>query len=152
MRRFILRRLFYIVLVMVAISLFVFALSRQVGDPRMLYVSPYTRLDQESWDAMGRAMGLDKPFMVQYGIWLSNAVRGDFGESIHHHVNSLDLIRGDFRPTAELAGVAFLVAIVTGIPLGVASAVWRGSVLDYMVRGFALAGQAVPVFWLGVID
>lgn len=136
---------------MVAITALIFGLSRQAGDPRYLYLSPYTKLSQAEWEAIGRSMGLDKPLFVQYGTWLSKAVRGDFGESIAYHVNSLDLIRRSLRATLELAVVSFAVSLAIGIPLGVLSAVSRGTIWDYVGRSFALLGQAMPPFWLAIV-
>lgn len=151
MQRLILRRFATMILVMVAITILVFGVGRLAGDPRELYLTPYTRLTWENWEAMGKQMGLDKPLVVQYGIWLSNAVRGDFGKSVHYHINALSLIRNSLRATLELAGISFAVAVVIGVPLGILSAVRRGSIWDYMGRSFALAGQALPPFWLALM-
>ena len=92
MARFITRRLIALVVVVVAITLVVFMLSRATGDPRYLYMSSYTRMTTEEWEAQGRAMGLDKPLIVQYLVWVKNAAQGDFGDSVHFRRNSLDLI------------------------------------------------------------
>ena len=73
-------------------------------------------------------------------------MRGDFGESLYYDVPSLRLVRERVPNTLRLGGVAFIVAIFIGVPLGVISAVRRGSIADYGVRGFALLGQSVPVF------
>lgn len=151
MQRFIVRRLGTMIVVMVAISAMVFGLSRVSGDPRHLYMSPYTRLTWEEWEAMGREMGLDKPLVVQYALWLGNALKGDFGDSIFYHRNSLDVIREFLGATLELGGISFAVAVLIGVPLGVLSAVRRGGIWDYLGRSFALAGQALPPFWLGIV-
>ena len=121
MGRLIIRRLSATVLVMVAITMLVFGLSRLTGDPRYLYMTAYTRTTAEQWEAQGRAMGLDKPLVVQYGIWAGNALKGDFGTSIHWHRNSLSLIAEKLPATLELSGVSFVVAMALGIPLGIPS-------------------------------
>ncbi|GIS64623.1 MAG: hypothetical protein CM1200mP3_08710 [Chloroflexota bacterium] len=76
MARFITRRLISLVIVVFAITLLVFMLSRMTGDPRYLYMSSYTRMTHEDWEAQGRAMGLDKPLIVQYLIWVKEQLRG----------------------------------------------------------------------------
>lgn len=149
MIQFIIRRLLYSLVVVLLASVLVFVLSRMSGDPRYLYVSAYTT--QEDWEAWGREMGLDKPIIVQYFTWLGKAVRGDFGDSVQQRKNALDVIIERMPASAQLGLGAFTFAVVTGIPLGVLSAVRRGSILDYLARTFALLGQALPVFWIGLV-
>lgn len=137
--------------VMLAITILVFALSRLSGDPRYLYMSAYTRVTSESWEAQGKAMGLDKPMAVQYLVWLKNAVQGDFGESVHYRRNSLLMIVESLPATLQLSGVSFVFAILLGLPLGMLSAVKRMTVWDYFGRSFALLGQATPPFWIAIV-
>lgn len=151
MKRYLLRRVAAMTLVMLVITSLVFALSHRSGDPRIAYLSPYSRLSAEEWDAMGRKMGLDKPLVAQYGLWLSKAARGDLGESVNQHVSSMSLIRQSLAATLQLAIASFVVALAVGISLGVLSATKRGTLLDYLARGFALTGQAVPPFWLALM-
>jgi len=147
--KFFMRRFSFAVLVLFLISLFVFSLSRASGDPRNLYLDDYaTDANYEAW---GIKLGLDKPLYVQYFTWLGDVVTGDFGESLYHHRNPLDLIKARLPATAQLAAIAFCWAIVVGIPLGVLSAVKRGSFPDYFARWFALLGQAMPVFWVALM-
>jgi len=149
--RFITRRLISLVIVVFAITLLVFMLSRMTGDPRYLYMSSYTRMTHEDWEAQGRAMGLDKPLIVQYLIWVKDAAKGDFGDSVHFRRNSLDLIVKFLPATLQLSGISFVCAILLGIPLGVLSAAKRTSLWDYLGRSFALLGQAVPPFWIAIV-
>ena len=144
MLRLIARRLSATVLVIVALTMIVFALSHATGDPRYAYMTPYSRPTSEEWEAQGRKMGLDKPLVVQYGIWLGNAARGDFGDSTHFHRNSLEIILERLPATLQLSGIAFVFSIALGVPLGVLSAVKRASIWDYLGRSFALLGQSVP--------
>lgn len=124
-------------------------LSRMSGDPRYLYLSEYTT--KEQWDAWGTAMGLDKPYPVQYAVWLSKAVRLDFGRSLQYQVNAVQVVPRRVRATLELAAGAYVFALLLGVPLGVFSAVSRGSGWDLLGRGVALLGQAMPGFWLGIM-
>lgn len=139
------------ILVMLAITILVFTLSRLSGDPRYLYMSAYTRITSESWEAQGKAMGLDKPIVVQYLLWLTNAVKGDFGESVHYRRNSLVLILDSLPATLQLSGVSFVFAMLLGLSLGMLSAVKRMTVWDYLGRSFALLGQAAPPFWIAIV-
>jgi peptide/nickel transport system permease protein len=124
--------------VMLGITIVVFGMSRMTGDPRYLYMSAYTRMTSEEWEAQGRAMGLDKPLVVQYLVWLGNAVQGDFGESVHYRRNSLEMIIETLPATLQLSGISVAVAIGLGLPLGVLSAVRRATLWDYIGRIFAL--------------
>ena len=78
MVRFLIRRAFYMIAVMIGISVIVFGLSRLTGDPRLLYMTQGTRWSQEVWDARGRELGLDKPMVIQYLVWAGNAVQRRF--------------------------------------------------------------------------
>ena len=149
MRRFLIRRLVAGIVVVVLVSLIVFSMSRLAGDPRLLYADNY--MSKAGYDALGKKLGLDKPLLVQYVIWMSNAVRGDFGESLYARTSALNVIKERIRATMELAVGAFFFALITGIPLGVLSAVKRGTFWDYLGRTFALFGQALPDFWLGIM-
>ena len=151
MGRFLVQRMISMAIVMIGISIIVFTLSRMAGDPRHLYMTPGTRFSQEVWDARGRDLGLDKPKVMQYLIWAGNAVRGDFGDSVWHKRNSLDVIRERAPATLMLSGISVVVAIVSGVGLGIASAVTRGSITDLATRAFALVGQAAPPFFLALV-
>lgn len=137
------------VVVMFAATSFVFFLSRAAGDPRDLYLSQYTT--KEEWDAWGKEMGLDKVLITQYFIWLGRAVQGDFGKSIRDQIDAKKVIVQRIPATLQLATGAFLFSIALGVPLGVLSALKRGTVWDYMGRTFALFGQALPAFWVGIV-
>lgn len=151
MARYLALRSVYMLLVMVGISILVFALSRMSGDPRLLYMTPGTRWSQEVWDARGKELGLDRPLVMQYVVWVGGAVRGDFGDSIWHKRNSLKIILERAPATVQLSAIAYVLAITMGTGLGVASAVTRGSMLDLVVRSFALIGQAAPPFWIALV-
>ena len=137
--------------VLLGLTILVFSLSHATGDPRYLYMTQYTRTASEAWEAQGKAMGLDKPLIVQYVIWVGNAVRGDFGNSVYYQRNSLAMILEALPATLQLSGVSFLTAILLGLPLGVLSAVKRSSLWDYLGRSFALLGQSVPPFWIAIV-
>ena len=107
-------------LVVVIMSFIVFSGVFLVGDPVEILVSDDA--DQEEREMMIKSMGLDKPFLVQYGIFISKAIRGDLGDSFVFQEPALLLILDRMPATMELAVVALLIAIIFGIPLGV----WAG--------------------------
>ena len=149
MLRFFIRRIIYMIAVVVLVTLFVFVLSRASGDPRTVFMNEYTT--QEQWDKWGEEWGLDKPVIVQYWIWLKEAAQGNLGNSLRENRPVLEVILERIPATLELAAGSFIFAIVVGIPGCVISAVNRGSALDYFGRVFALFGQALPPFWLGIM-
>ena len=152
MYRFLIRRLIFSVFTLIGATIIVFSLSRVVGDPRLLYAQEggYGLSDQ-AWEDLGVLLGLDKPLIVQYFKWLGQVVTGDLGESLLGRVEVSKLIRQKIPNTFQLGAVAWVLATVIGIPLGVLSAVKRGSVWDYLGRSFALLGQAAPPFWIGIM-
>ena len=139
----------YATFVAFATSVFVFALVHKTGDPRDVLLTTYT--SQEQYDAWGERWGLDKPLVVQYGIWLGNALKGDFGESLRELRPVRKVILERIPATLQLAAGAMIFSLVVGVPLGILSAVKRGTVWDYVGRTFALFGQALPPFWLGIM-
>ena len=149
MQTFLIRRLIAGIVVIVLVSFLVFSLSRLAGDPRLLYTDGYTTAD--SYEELGKQLGLDKPFVVQYVLWMSGAVRGDFGVSLYARTSAINVIKERIPATLELSAGALVFALITGIPLGVMSAVKRGTIWDYVGRTFALFGQALPAFWLGIM-
>ena len=149
MAKYIGRRLLYSIAVLFVTSIIVFGLSRAAGDPRHIFLTEYST--QADWDAWGKQYGLDKPFFIQYIIWMGNAARGDFGTSLRDHVNARLVIQERIPATLQLTVGSFIMAIVVGLPLGVMSAVKRGTLWDYIGRTWALLGQALPPYWLGVM-
>lgn len=152
MSRFIIRRVAYMMLTMMVATLLVFSLSRVVGDPRLLYVQEGGYgLSPEAWDALGVKLHLDKPVAVQYLYWLRDAVQFDLGDSMLDRKPVSEILYDALGPTLQLAFFGWIFATAVGIPLGVLSAVKRGSIWDYLGRGVALLGQTLPVFWVGIM-
>ena len=151
MKVFILRRLLFLVFAILAATLVVFALSRLQGDPRNVmlnvgYVSP------EQWEAWGQRFHLDKPVIVQYLIWIGKGFfQGDFGDSLKTGKPVMQMVAGFAPASLQLGLSAVLFVLITGIPLGILSAVKRGTIWDVFGRTFAVFGQALPPFWLGIM-
>ena len=149
MQRYLVRRFMMAIVTLLAVSLIIFVMSRAAGDPRHVYLDDYST--QEDWDRLTADLGLDKPYYVQYGIFLKDALRGKFGESISEGRPSMEVILERFPATLQLGLAAFAFSVVLGVPLGILSAVKRGSVLDIFGKVVALIGQSAPTFWLGLM-
>ena len=143
------RRFLMIIVTLIAVSMIIFIMARVTGDPRVLLLDE--NASQEQWERMGEELGLDKPYYHQYGLFMKDVLRGNFGESIKLQEPVMTAIAGRIWPTVQLGGGAFLLALVVGIPLGVLSAVMRGTALDQLGRVIAMVGQAAPSFWLGIM-
>ncbi|MDP2948084.1 MAG: ABC transporter permease [Chloroflexota bacterium] len=149
MRRFLVRRFVFLLITLWLVSILVFALSRASGDPRLLYVDPYTT--QQDFAAMGRQMGLDRPLAVQYLMWVGRVLRGDLGRSLREARPVREAILERVPTTFQLAGLGWLFIMLSGIPLGVLAAVKRGTTIDYIARMLVTCGQSLPQFWLGIV-
>lgn len=118
-------------------------------DPAMAIVG--NRASEEVYQAMRIQLGLDKPILTQFWIFLSSAVQGDFGQSIMTARPVVDDIKRFFPATLELATLATFIGVLLGIPMGVLAAVRQGKMIDHVVRVVGLIGYSVPIFWLGMV-
>lgn len=149
MRGYLLHRLAQAAVVCLGISLITFLLLHVVGNPALLLL-PQDASEQDV--ALLRArLGLDRPLAVQYAIFLRGALRGDFGTSLFVQAPALGLIWERMPATLELTLAGLAVALAIAIPLGVVSAVRRFSLIDSLATVGAVAGQAMPIFWLGIM-
>ena len=149
MQRYLLRRVILALVTLLAVSLIIFVMSRAAGDPRHVYLDDYST--QADWDRLTDTLGLDRPYYQQYGIFLRDALSGKFGKSIKEGRPSMEVIIERLPATFQLGVAAFLFSVVVGIPLGILSAVRRGTLLDGIGKVIALIGQSAPVFWLGLM-
>jgi peptide/nickel transport system permease protein len=151
-QRFILRRLFTTVLALLGATLIIFSLSRLLGDPRDLFLPPEGYgISKEEYAKLEAQLHLDRSVPVQYGYWLGDLLRGNLGRDLSDRTQIAPKLTKRFGPTFKLALAGFVLATAVGVPLGVLSAVKRGSVIDYIARTFALLGQTVPVFWVAIV-
>lgn len=150
MGRFLLRRALESLVALFLASVVVFIGVRSLpGDPA-LAISGEGR-DPEANAAIRARYGLDEPVPVQYVRWVSFALSGDLGTSIRTRQPVADEIIRRIPTTLELAGLAALVAIAIGLPLGILAAIRRQTVLDYLAGSVGLIGLSIPTFWLGLI-
>jgi peptide/nickel transport system permease protein len=149
MQRYLLSRLVQALVSVVAVSMVIFVIVRLTGDPMQVLMP--TEATQADIAAARAAYGFDKSWPEQYGVFLSHALRGDFGNSLRFRRPALDLVRERYPFSVLLGGAALLFALSVALPVGVYSAVHRDTGLDYFSRGMAAFGQAVPPFWLGLV-
>ena len=146
---YVLRRLVQSALVLLGVSVIVFGLLHLTGDPTRLLLPLEAR--EEDVRQLRALLGLDDPLWVQYVRFLSRAVRGDFGVSFKHQVPALTLIRQTLPATLELTGAGLALALVVAVPAGIVAALRRNSFIDAVCSVGVLLGQAMPVYWLGLL-
>lgn len=153
MGTYIIRRILYMLIVLVIVTAIVFILVRLLpGDPILIYL---TQQDVESLSIeqvakIRHELGLDKPLFVQYVTWVAGLSRGDFGISVIRQTPVTMDIKQRLPVTLHLGAMAFLVSITIGIPAGVIAAVRRGGWLDQLVTTIGNLGVTIPSFWLAI--
>ena len=147
---YILRRLVMALLVLISVSIVTFLIARVVpADPAAAWVGP--RPTQEQIARATERLGLDKPLHVQYLVYVRGLLRGDLGNSIKTHQPITTDLRTFLPATLELVLAGMAMAVLVGIPLGVLSGAFKGSLLDHTTRFFSIAGVSMPTFWLGLL-
>jgi ABC-type dipeptide/oligopeptide/nickel transport system permease component len=149
MFRYTIRRLLQSLIVLLGVSFVIFVISRLGGDPVGLMLGP--EVQEAEREALRRQWGLDAPLHIQYIRFLSQAARGDFGNSILAGVPAMGLVLERLPATIQLAAFALVFATAVGIPLGVISALKHNTLFDYVAMAFTLLGQSLPSFWLGIL-
>ena len=145
---FVLRRLLQGVIVMLVVGLIAFSLFNFVGDPVSLMLPP--EATQADRDGMRQALGLDKPFYVQFVTFIGNAVRGDFGISLRLGRPVSTLLVERLPATLELAFTAAMIGLLVGIPVGVYTALKRDSWISRALLTTSLVGVSLPNFLIGI--
>src|SRR3954470_604027 len=146
---FILRRLFQAAIVMVAVAFIAFMLFQYVGDPVVFLLGQDATPQQIA--QLRRDLGLDQPFFVQFWHFLLNAAQGEFGLSLRQGAKVSRLIGERFPATLELALVAAVLALAIGIPMGVYTALRRGSFMSQVFMTISLIGVSLPTFLIGIL-
>jgi peptide/nickel transport system permease protein len=137
------------VVTLLILSVVIFALVRLSGDPALLMLSE--NATQQEYEDMRAHLGLDKPIYIQYTLFLSKAVRGDFGNSIRTRRPVSESILEKLPNSFKLVAVSMIATFIFSIPLGVMAAVRKDSALDVFVRVLAGLGQSLPTFWVGLM-
>jgi peptide/nickel transport system permease protein len=149
MIRFLLSRLAQALVTLWMVATVVFFLARLTGDPIALIAGENTTAEYEA--ELRTRYGLDGPLWKQYLVYLWALVRGDFGQSIVSGEPAMRQVLERWPATLEVGVAGLFVTLVLALPIGVYAAAHRGSRLDYFARAFAVFGQAVPGFWVGLI-
>jgi peptide/nickel transport system permease protein len=149
MRRFLGRQLVQLAVVIVGISMLSFSILHVVGDPVVLFVPEGA--PKEEHERFRKLLGLDQPLHVQYWRFASRALQGDFGKSWYGDAPAFTLVLERMPPTIYLTLAGLGVALLIAFPLGTLAALRRHSIVDSVCTVVAVAGQAMPIFWLGIM-
>jgi peptide/nickel transport system permease protein len=147
--KYFLRRCLYAVFVLLGVATVVFFLTRLTGNPVAIMLPPDAT--QAQILSMTKSLGLDKPIYIQYAIYMRDLLRLDFGQSIRYNEPALRIILERLPATIKLASTALVISLLLGIPIGIISALKRDTLLDKGIMVFALFGQTMPSFWLGIM-
>ncbi len=149
MLAFVLRRLFQALIVMLTVAFIAFMLFQYVGDPVTNLMGQDATVEQR--EQLRRDLGLDQPFVLQFGHFIGNAVQGEFGISLRQGRKVSSLLIERFPATVELALVSAVIGLLLGIPLGVYAALRRGKVMSQVVMTGSLLGVSLPNFLIGIL-
>ena len=146
-------RLLQIIIVLFGISFITFGLTyMSPGDPvRNMYSANGVMPTEEMVEQTREEMGLNDPFVVQYGRWLGNCLHGDFGTSYSLNKPVTELLSVRLWPTLKLTLMSMLIMLILSVPLGMISALKKDTWIDYLVRGITFVGCAMPNFWVGLL-
>jgi len=146
---YLVRRVLQSIVVLLCVSFVVFIIMYLSGDPLEMMLPP--EATQIQIEELRHHMGLDRPFLAQYGTFMKNALRGDLGKSFLFNKPAVGLIVERIPATLELAFFAMLLAVCMGIPAGMYAAIRPESRLSKLIMSASLLGISLPVFWLGII-
>ena len=150
MKKYLLKRFLQALAVIFAISLITFFVLNIVpGNPVEIMLGEFA--DQATIARVTHEMGLDQPIHIQYFNWLTNMLHGDFGVSYFQRRDVLDILMSCFAVTAKLAGIAYILAVVLGVFVGVVAAVNRGKWIDSALMTVSVIGISAPAFWIAII-
>ncbi|MEO1452430.1 MAG: ABC transporter permease [Pseudomonadota bacterium] len=149
MAEFIVKRLLQALLVLAVMTVLVFFGVNVIGNP--VYIFASSECDQPCLDAIIKDLGLDRPIWEQYWVFIGNMFQGDLGNSFTHGVPAMSLIWQRLPATLELAFCALVIALVVGLPLGVAAGLRPTHWTSRVIMGFSMLAFSVPVFWIGLI-
>ena len=150
MGNYLLKRILQAIGVVFCISLITFFVLNIVpGNPVEIMLGEFA--DKATIARVTHEMGLDQPIYIQYINWLKNMLTGDFGTSYFQNKPVIDILTSSFAVTAKLAGIAYVLAVVLGVFVGVVAAVNRGRWLDSLLMTISVFGISAPAFWIAII-
>jgi peptide/nickel transport system permease protein len=149
MKPYVARQLVQLVVVIVGISMLAFAILHVIGDPVLLLLPQ--NAGKEEYARYHKLLGLDQPLYVQYWKFASRAIQGDFGKSWYTDTPAFRLVLQRMAPTIYLTLAGLVMALLIALPLGILAALKQHSFVDNLCTMVAVAGQAMPIFWLGIM-
>jgi peptide/nickel transport system permease protein len=150
MIRYIIKRLLYALITVIGVATIVFILQRLTGNPVTLLL-PQDMWSEENFKLVSEQLGLDKPLAVQYFRFISDVFRGNMGHSYRQSMPVMQLVLSRVPATLQLGLVGMIIAMIIGIPAGIIAALKRNTPVDKSVIAFAMLGQSMPGFWLGIM-
>jgi peptide/nickel transport system permease protein len=149
LRPYLVRQAVQLAVAVVGISILAFAILHVIGDPLVLLLPQ--NAGKEEFERHRKLLGLDQPIHVQYWKFASQAVRGDFGKSWYADTPAFRLVLERMPPTIYLTLAGLATGLLIALPLGIVAALKRHSIVDTLCTVTAVAGQAMPIFWLGIM-
>ena len=151
--KYILKRLLQLIPILIGITFLSFAMMRIAGSDAVteLYTAHGSAVSQEVIDARKAELGLDKPFLVQYGVWLLRLLQGDMGQSYISGNDVFDTFISKLPATLLLTFLSVILTVLISIPLGILSAVHQGRIVDIILRFISFVGNAMPNFFVAMV-
>ena len=146
---YVFRRLALTLPVLLGVTLITFYLSYEMGDPLAAYVTEKTTAAQ--YEALAEKHNINEPIFVQYVTYLHSIITFDWGYSKAINTPVSEALNYRFTATLELSILAFIIAVVTALPLGIYSSIRQNRWHDHSIRFFALLGSAIPIFWFALV-
>ncbi|MBR2765646.1 MAG: ABC transporter permease [Blautia sp.] len=153
MKKYIIKRVFQLIPILLGITFLSFAMMRMAGSDAVeeLYSNAGGMVSQEAVDAKRAELGLDRPFLIQYGSWLGGMLRGDMGISYVSGRDVFETFISRLPATLLLTGLSVLVTVLISIPLGILAAVQHDTLTDYLLRFFSFIGNSMPGFFIALL-
>jgi ABC-type dipeptide/oligopeptide/nickel transport system permease component len=148
--QYVIRRLLQGLIVIIGVTMIAYGVLFLTGDPTYLLLDVRGMTDEQI-AAFRSRMGFDRPWIIQYVDYMNRAVRGDLGRSFYHNLPNVKLIAEHLPATMELGLAALFLNLAVAVPVGIVAAMKRGRRVDGLIMLIALIGQAMPVFWLGLL-
>ena len=149
MKRYIIRRMLWGIMVVWLVSVLIFSATRASGDPTIMMAAPGA--SEEELDFIRKRYGLDKPLPVQYVVFLSRALKGDFGKSLFYGVSASEVILDRLGATVALVGAAMAISLAIGVSGGLLAVTSSKKWVRSAVKGFSILGLSMPNFWIGLL-
>ena len=149
MGAYIIRRILQSLIVILGVIIITFLISRVLGDPVALLLPPEATPEQRAY--LTKDLGLDRPLYIQLVVYVSKVLKGDFGQSFRHQEPAMKLLLDRIPASLYLSLMATLISVCIALPLGIISAIKRGTIFDQIGMTLALLGQSIPAFWAGIM-